>query len=93
MSNAFEPLTIGPLTIRNRFIKAATNEGKCKQGIVSRGLADFHASMARGGVGLSTVAYCATSMDGRTFVDQATLVPENQEDFRALTDAVHAEGG
>ncbi len=91
--SAFDPLTIGPLKLRNRFIKAATNEGMCKNGVISKGLAEFHADMARGGAALSTVAYCATSLDGRTFVDQAVLNQENVQDFRALTDAVHAEGG
>lgn len=90
---AFAPLTIGPLTLKNRFIKAATNEGMAKGGIVSKGLAQFHARMAQGGAALSTVAYCATSRDGRTFVDQAVLDADSVGDFRALTDGVHAAGG
>ena len=90
---AYTPLAIGPLTLRNRFIKAATNEGMAKGGVVSKGLARFHERMAEGGAALSTVAYCATSKDGRTFVDQATLDDESVADFRALTDAVHKHGG
>lgn len=91
-NTAYSPLTIGPLTLRNRFIKAATNEGMAKSGVVSKGLAEFHRRMAAGGAALSTVAYCATSLDGRTFVDQATLDDDSIGDFRALTDAVHSEG-
>lgn len=91
-NTAYSPLTIGPLTLRNRFIKAATNEGMAKGGVVSKGLAEFHRRMAAGGAALSTVAYCATSLDGRTFVDQATLDDDSIGDFRALTDAVHSEG-
>ncbi len=93
LSNAFTPLKLGPLTLRNRFIKAATNEGMCKGGVISKGLASFHADVAKGGAALSTVAYCATSADGRTFVDQAVLSPDNLADFRALTDGVHEHGG
>ena len=93
IQDAFEPIQVGPLQLRNRFIKSATNEGMCKKGIISKGLAEFHAGIARGGAALTTVAYCATSLDGRTFVDQAVLNQENVADFRALTDAVHAEGG
>lgn len=89
---AYTPLTLGPLTLRNRFIKAATNEGKAKRGTVSKGLAAFHESMAAGGAALSTVAYCATSKDGRTFIDQAVLGEESRADFRALTDGVHRHG-
>lgn len=89
----FSPLEVGPLTLRNRFIKAATNEGMCKGGLVTKGLARFHENIAAGGAALSTVAYCATSLDGRTFVDQATLDPGSLADFRVLTDGVHKHGG
>ena len=89
----FSTMTIGPLTLRNRFVKSATNEGMAKGGIVSKGLAAFHENIAKGGAALSTVAYCATSLDGRTFVDQAVLGDESLADFRALTDAVHKHGG
>ena len=91
--SAGSPLKVGPLTMRNRFIKAATNEGMAKGGIVSKGLARFHEKVAEGGAALTTVAYCATSKDGRTFVDQATLDDASVADFRALTDAVHKHGG
>ncbi|MEM9705762.1 MAG: NADH:flavin oxidoreductase [Pseudomonadota bacterium] len=90
--NAFTPIKIGPLTLRNRFVKSATNEGMAKGGIVSRGLARFHERMAEGGVALSTVAYCSTSKDGRTFVDQVTMDDESLPDFRVLTDGVHKHG-
>ncbi|OWQ96528.1 NADH:flavin oxidoreductase [Sphingopyxis witflariensis] len=91
-ASPFFPLTLGPLTLRNRFIKAATNEGMAKNGVVSKGLALFHERVAEGGAAMSTVAYCATSRDGRTFVDQATLERESIVDFRALTDGVHRHG-
>jgi 2,4-dienoyl-CoA reductase-like NADH-dependent reductase (Old Yellow Enzyme family) len=88
----FAPVKIGPLTLRNRFIKSATNEGKAKGGIVSKGLAQFHERVAEGGSALSTVAYCATSPDARTFVDQAILDDDSLADFRVLTDGVHKHG-
>ena len=91
-AKAFTPLTIGPLKLRNRFIKAATNEGMCKNGIISKGLAQFHERVAEGGAAMTTVAYCATSKDGQTFVDQAHLSPEAVKDFKALTDSVHKHG-
>ena len=91
-SKAFTPLTIGPLKLRNRFIKAATNEGMCKGGIISKGLAAFHERVAEGGTAMTTVAYCATSKDGQTFVDQAHLSADTVPDFKALTDGVHRHG-
>lgn len=92
-SLAFTPLQIGPLTLRNRFVKAATNEGMCKGGVISKGLAQFHERVAAGGAALTTVAYCATSPDGRTFVDQARLGADTVNDFKVLTDGVHKQGG
>jgi len=91
-SKAFTPLTLGPLKLRNRFIKAATNEGMCKGGVISKGLAAFHERIAEGGAAMSTVAYCATSKDGQTFVDQAHLSVDTVPDFKALTDGVHKHG-
>ena len=85
-SLSFTPIKIGPLTLRNRFIKAATNEGMCKNGIISKGLSKFHEEVAKGGAAMTTVAYCATSKDGQTFIDQAHLSKNTIKDFQSLTD-------
>lgn len=90
---AFTPLQIGPLKLRNRFIKSATNEGMAKGGVPSKALVEHHRRMAAGGAALTTVAYCAISADGRTFEDQVTLDEQSIPHLRVLTDAVHAEGG
>lgn len=92
-ADAFSPLTIGPLRLRNRFIKSATNEGMAKGGIPSMALVEHHRQMAAGGAALTTVAYCAVSPDGRTFEDQVCLDDASVPRLRALTDAVHREGG
>lgn len=92
-ASPFSPVSIGPLTLKNRFIKAATNEGMSAQGVPSRQLAKLHAELAGGGVALTTVAYCAVSRDGRTLPNQLILEPESLPHFKVLTDAVHREGG
>lgn len=89
----FEPTSIGPIRLRNRTIKAATYEGMSEGGIASPELVHFHRNLARGGVGLTTVAYCAVSESGRTFPNQLWLRRESCERLRELTEAVHAEGG
>ncbi len=86
---AFTPLRIGPLTLRNRFIKSATNEGSARGGTASKRLVQFHEAIAAGGVGMTTVAYCAVAPDGRTFVDQVTLDRAQVPHLRVLTEAVH----
>src|SRR5215467_6546472 len=60
------PAKLGPVTLRNRIIKSATYEGLSRQGLVTDALVDFHVSMAKGGVGMTTVAYCAVAPRGRT---------------------------
>lgn len=57
----FSPLRLGPLTLKNRFIKATTFEGVMPRGNVSDALIDFHTEVARGGAAMTTVAYCAIS--------------------------------
>lgn len=88
----FSPLRIGPLTLRNRLIKSATNEGMTSGGMPSQLLVKLHESIAAGGAAMTTVAYCAVSADGRTFVDQAQLDATTLAPFRALAEAVHRQG-
>ncbi|HPI86190.1 MAG TPA: NADH:flavin oxidoreductase [Bacteroidales bacterium] len=93
MEKAFTPITLGNLTIRNRFIKTATNEGMWENGLPAQSLIDHHARLAKGGVGLTTVAYGAVNADGRTMEHQMYMRPEVVPGLKRLTDAVHAEGG
>ena len=89
---AFTPMTLGPLTLKNRFIKAATFEGVMPRGQVSEALVEFHAAVARGGAAMTTVAYCAISPGGRVHRDTIVLDSNTAPQLRRLTDAVHAEG-
>ncbi|HWE57609.1 MAG TPA: NADH:flavin oxidoreductase [Acidimicrobiales bacterium] len=91
-SPAFEPGRLGPITIRNRVIKAATFEGAAPRGEVSDQLIDFHRKVAAGGVGMTTVAYLAVSPEGRTDRHCVLLGPDSIPGLRRLTDAIHAEG-
>lgn len=88
----FGPGKMGPVTIRNRIIKTATYEGMSPGGIPSSALTEHHRKLAEGGVGMTTVAYCAVSPDGRTFAEQMVMSEENAVRLRTLTTAVHAEG-
>ena len=88
----FAPARLGPLTLRNRFIKAATFEGVMRRGAVSDELVEFHRAVARGGVGMTTVAYCAVSPGGRVNRNTLVMSPEIVGDLERLTGAVHDEG-
>ena len=87
----FEPARLGPVELRNRVIKAATFEGMTPRGLVTDELIEFHLRSARGGVGMTTVAYCAVSPEGRTDRHQIWMRPEAVPGLRRLTDAVHDE--
>ncbi len=91
-SPAFTPGRLGPLTLRNRIIKSATFEGMTPGGVPTDALVAHHRTLAAGGVGMTTVAYCAVSPDGRTFGDQLWMRPDVVPALRRLTDAVHAAG-
>ncbi|MEQ6900919.1 NADH:flavin oxidoreductase [Nocardioides sp. YIM 152588] len=86
------PVRLGPVTLRNRVIKAATYEGLSHRARVTQDLVDFHVGYAKGGVGMTTVAYCAVSREGRTDRHQLHWTDESLPGMRALTEAVHAEG-
>ncbi|AYF76217.1 NADH:flavin oxidoreductase [Nocardia yunnanensis] len=92
MNDIFAPAALGPITLRNRVIKAATFEGRTPQALVTPELIDFHREVAAGGVGMTTVAYCAVAPGGRTDRHQIWMQPEAVAGLRDLTDAVHAEG-
>lgn len=90
--DVFAPARLGPITLRNRVIKAATWEGVAPGGLVSDELVEFHLAVARGGVGMTTVAYLAVAPEGRTEANQITWRPEALPGLRRLTDAVHEAG-
>ena len=86
------PAKLGPITLRNRIIKSATFEARTPGALVSDDLIEYHRLPAAGGVGMTTVAYCAVSQGGRTEGNGIWLRPEAVPGFRRLTDAIHAEG-
>jgi len=86
------PAKLGPITLRNRTIKSATFEARTPGALVSDDLIEYHRLPAAGGVGMTTVAYCAVSQGGRTEGNGIWMRPEAVPGFRRLTDAIHAEG-
>jgi 2,4-dienoyl-CoA reductase-like NADH-dependent reductase (Old Yellow Enzyme family) len=92
-SDPFAPARLGPVSLRNRIIKAATFEGRTPKRVVTPELIEFHRRFAAGGVAMTTVAYCAVTRAGSTDGHQIVLDnPDVGAGLRELTDAVHAEG-
>jgi 2,4-dienoyl-CoA reductase-like NADH-dependent reductase (Old Yellow Enzyme family) len=88
----FEPASLGPVTLRNRIIKAATFEGATPDGLVTDRLIEFHRKVGLGGAGMSTVAYLAVSPEGRTDRHCIHLRDEALAGLQQLTAAIHDTG-
>ncbi len=88
----FSPYQLGPITLRNRIIRSAAFENMAHANAPTRELQDYHVSVARGGVGMTTVAYCAVDLSGVSFDGQLYVRDEIIPAMKQMTDAIHAEG-
>lgn len=88
----FSPYKLGPITLRNRIIRSAAFENMARANAPTKELQDYHVSVAHGGVGMTTVAYCAVDLSGVSFDGQLYVRPEIIPDMKKMTDAIHAEG-
>ncbi|MBR4931081.1 MAG: NADH:flavin oxidoreductase [Bacteroidaceae bacterium] len=88
----FQEAHIGPLTLRNRTIRSAAFESMCPGHKPSQMLYDYHTSVARGGVGMTTVAYAAVEESGLSFDRQLVMRPEIIPGLCRLTEGIHKEG-
>ena len=92
MSNLFTPYKLGTLELRNRTIRSAAFEAMCPGHKPSKELFDYHIAVARGGIGMTTVAYAAVCKSGLSFENQLLMCKEVVPELKKLTDAIHAEG-
>ena len=88
----FTPCTIGPLTLRNRTIRAAAFEGMAAGNAPTDLLYNYHRQVAAGGIGMTTLAYASVTRSGLSFPHQLWLRKEIVPGLRRITDAIHAEG-
>ena len=91
-SSVFTPVKIGPVTLRNRVIRSAAFENMAYGNSPSQDLYDYHVAVARGGVGMTTLAYASVNRSGLSFDGQLWMRKEIVPGLRRITDAVHAEG-
>ena len=91
-SPIFTPCKIGPITLRNRVIRSAAFENMAYNNSPSKDLFDYHTAVARGGVGMTTIAYAAVCQSGLSFNGQLWMREEIVPELKKLTDAIHAEG-
>ena len=58
----------------------------------SQDLFNYHTAVARGGIGMTTVAYASVNRSGVSFDGQLWMRDEIIPELKRLTDAIHAEG-
>lgn len=88
----FTSANIGPVSLRNRTIRSAAFEGMGKDNNPTQALKDYHVSVAKGGVGMTTIAYAGICRSALSFNTQLWLRPEIVESLRDITDEIHANG-
>ena len=91
-SPVFSPVKIGPVTLRNRIIRSAAFENMAYGNRPSQDLYNYHTAVARGGVGMTTLAYASVSRSGLSFDGQLWMREEIVPELRKITDAVHEAG-
>ena len=91
-SKLFTPYQMGPVTLRNRTIRSAAFESMGKDFGPTKALKDYHVSVAKGGVGMTTLAYASVNRSGVSFNSQLWLRDEIVPALKDITDAVHKEG-
>ena len=91
-SPIFTPVSIGPVTLRNRVIRSAAFENMAYGNSPSQDLYDYHVAVARGGVGMTTLAYASVNRSGLSFDGQLWMREAIVPELKRITDAVHAAG-
>ena len=90
----FQPIQIGSMTVRNRFVKppmgSNTAEDDCS---VGQRMIDYYTEAAKGGFGLITIEVTAVSPTGNAIIRQPGLYDDRFIDgYRKLADSIHAHG-
>ena len=91
-SAIFTPCKIGPVELRNRVIRSAAFENMAYGNSPSQDLFNYHTAVAKGGVGMTTVAYAAVNRSGLSFDGQLWMRKEIVPELRKMTDAIHSYG-
>ena len=78
--------------MRNRVIRSAAFENMAYGNSPSQDLYNYHTAVARGGVGMTTLAYASVNRSGLSFDGQLWIREEIVPELRRITDAVHEAG-
>lgn len=88
----FTPYKLGNVTLRNRTVRSAAFESMGKNYSPTEKLKNYHVAVARGGIGMTTLAYASVCRSGLSFDSQLWLREQIIPGLKDITDAIHAEG-
>lgn len=91
-SKLFQPITLGYTTLRNKTIRSAAFESMGENFAPTEQLAQYHIDVAKGGIGMTTLAYASVSRSGLSFKKQLWLRPEIVPALHEITDSIHSHG-
>lgn len=91
-SPIFRPGYLGKLQLRNRVIRSAAFEGMAEHNSPSEKLKNYHLAVAKGGVGMTTLAYASVNRSGLSFDTQLWLRDKIIPGLADIAEAVHREG-
>lgn len=92
LSKCFSEAKLNGLTLKNRLIKAGTFENMTPKGIPGEKLLDFHGTLADGGIGMTTLGYCAIEADGRLNANMMYMHEGIREPLTKVISQLHAKG-
>ncbi|WP_440951509.1 oxidoreductase [Methanococcoides sp. FTZ1] len=87
----FEPISIADLTIKNRFVRSATNEWLAEEdGTPTDAIGDMYEELARNDVGLIITGYSYVNVQGKSNDKQQGIYDDRFiEPYRKITSRVH----
>lgn len=92
LKRCFSDARLNALQLKNRLIKAGTYEGLSVDGQVTDALVDFHVGLAKGGIAMTTIGYCAVENNGRIHSDMLYMHEGIRESLTDMIAQIHQAG-
>jgi len=95
MSILFEPLKIGEMEVRNRFVRSATVENMAREsGEITTELIKFYTRLAKGEIGLIIPGYMYIHPSGQSVRFQTGIYNDDLiHGLKKITDTIHKQDG
>ncbi len=95
MADAFSPISIKGMVLRNRFMRSATHDGTAHEsGMVTEKSLSIYRALGEGDIGLIVSGYAFISTSGQVLKNQyGAHTDEMIASLKKMVEAVHSKGG